>query len=110
MTKDYYKVWQVLKSVTVITKWDRKLLQSVAGITNVTENYYKVWQILQSVTVNTKWDRTLVKCVTENFYKVWQVLQIVTRNYYSVTYITTTIANCKMRRNRELALNWYLIT
>ena len=71
MTKNYYKVWPVLQSVTVIKKCDRKLLQSVAGITKwgkyykvwqqvITEldSYYREWHILPSVAVITKWDVT----------------------------------------------------
>ena len=45
MTKGnrYYAVWQLLQSVTGITKCERKLLQSVTGITKC-EN-----KLLQSV-------------------------------------------------------------
>ena len=95
MTKNYYKVWQELKSVTVITKWDRKLLQSVTGITkcnrkllqSVTDitkcdGYYKVGQniskicdrkLLQSVTGITNCDNKLLQCYI--YHKVWQLLQ-----------------------------------
>ena len=90
------KVWQVLQSLTVITKCDRNLLQSITGVTkwnrkllqrmtgitsyekkllqSVTRSYYKVWQVLQSVTVIAKWDVTA--CVVEvlTMYR-WQKLQ-----------------------------------
>ena len=51
VTDCYYKVCQVLQSVT-------DLLQSVPGITKCDKPYYKVCQVLQSVTVITKWDVT----------------------------------------------------
>ena len=50
MTEVYYKVRQVLQSVTEVYYKVRQVLQSV------TDCYYKVRQVLQSVTVITKWD------------------------------------------------------
>ena len=47
----------------IITKCDKKLLQSVTRITESGRIYYKVWQLLQSV--------------KGGYYKVWQVLQSV---------------------------------
>ena len=41
VANDYYKVWQLLQSVTGITKYDKTLLQNVSRITKC-ENYYKV--------------------------------------------------------------------
>ena len=61
--KKYYKVWQVLQSVTVVTKCDRKLLQS-ATISTKCDRHYKVWQVLQSV--------------IRSYYRVWHVLESVT--------------------------------
>ena len=61
-TKTYCKVSHVLKSVKVIRKSDRKLLQSGTDTTEC-DRYYKVWQkiitrykkkFLQSVTIITK--------------------------------------------------------
>ena len=40
---------------------DKKLFQSVAGITKGDRIYCEVWQVLQSV--------------TRDYYKVWQLLQ-----------------------------------
>ena len=50
----YYKVLQI----NLITKCDRRLLQSASGIAKCDRLYYKVRQVLQSVTVFTKWDVT----------------------------------------------------
>ena len=50
-------IW-VLVNLIIVTKCDKKLLQSVS------ESYYKVWQLLQSVTVITKCDR---------YYKMWVI-------------------------------------
>ena len=47
--KSYYNVRQVLSSL------EKKVLQNVTGITNVTRSYYKVWQIPIMINV-TKWD------------------------------------------------------
>ena len=56
-------MWQVLQSVTGITKCDSyykvwQALQSVTGITKC-DSYYKVRQVLQSVMIITKCVRTL---------------------------------------------------
>ena len=42
--------------LTIITTNDKKLLQSVTGITKWDSLYYKVWQVLKSVTTVTKRD------------------------------------------------------
>ena len=52
MTKNYYKVGQVLQSVKVVTMCDRMLLQSVAGITKCDR------KLLKRATSITKWDVT----------------------------------------------------
>ena len=52
MTDFYYKLRQVLQSVTDCYYKVRQVLQSVTGC------YYKVGQVLQSVTVITKLDVT----------------------------------------------------
>ena len=51
--KCYYKVRQVLQSVTI-------LLQSATGITKCDKCYYKVRQVLQSATIITECDSTYV--------------------------------------------------
>ena len=71
VTEVYYKVHQVLQSVSGITKWVRhyKVSQALQSVTDcyykmhqvwqsVTDCYYKVHQVLQIVTVITKWDVT----------------------------------------------------
>ena len=55
-------MWQLLQSLTGITKCDKKVLQSATGITKCDK------KLLQSVTCITKCD---------NYYKVWQLLQSV---------------------------------
>ena len=55
MTRNYYKVLQLLQIVTVIAKCDRKLSQSVADVTKCDK------KLLKSVTGITKCD---------NYYKV----------------------------------------
>ena len=62
MTRNYYKVWQVSQSVRVITKCDRKLLQSVTG-TNVTGITMFDRKLLQNVKGFTKCDKKLLKSV-----------------------------------------------
>ena len=47
-----------------ITKCDKRLLQSVTGITKWEKIYYRVLQELQSVTVITKWD--VIGCIWIN--------------------------------------------
>ena len=63
--KIYHKVWQAIRGSftnfkTVITTCDKKILQSVAGITMCDRSYYNVWQLLRSVKTITKWDATYV--------------------------------------------------
>ena len=53
-SKIYYKVWQILQSVTGCYYKLRQVLQSVTGC------YYRVRQVLKNGTVITKWDVTLV--------------------------------------------------
>ena len=65
------KVWQVLQSVTVITKCDRNLLQSVTGVT--------------------KWNRKLLQRMTGITSYEKKLLQ-------SVTSITKCDSYCKVRR------------
>ena len=65
--KKYYEMWQLLQSVTVTTKFNRKLLQSVTGITKFDR------KLLQGVTVLQVWQEVIAK--GDRYYKVWQLLQ-----------------------------------
>ena len=58
VTQVYYKVHQVLQSVSGITNSGRMLLQSALSVRRVADFYYKASRILQSVTVTTRSDIT----------------------------------------------------
>ena len=92
VTKAYYKVCQVLKSMSGITKCERSLLQSVTGITKCERS------LLQSVTGITKCKRSLLQSVSgitkceRSLLQTYQVVRSVTGCCY------------KVRNNGELGL------
>ena len=76
----------LLQSVTGITKCDKIYYKVWQVLQSVTEIYYKVWQVLQSVTIITKCDSTRIKkSYRDKSWYVWtlrQVCSINTRQYF----------------------------
>lgn len=91
--------WRLVKSV-IFTKGDKKILESVTGITKFVW-YYKVWQkvikLLQSIGSITNKVQQVLQSLAKNYCKVWQALQSVKKQ--SVTDIIKCDNYYKFRRN-----------
>ena len=78
--------WGLVKSV-IFTKGDKKILESVTGITKFVR-YYKVRQkiikLLQSIGSITNKVQQVLQSLAKSYCKVWQALQSVKKHYYRV--------------------------
>ena len=96
--KNCYKVRQVLQGVIVITKCDRKLLQSgtrnakfgrkwvqsETAISKCDMNYYSVWQVFQRATIITKWD--LRRALTSTFIAIGFLQNMAVEDWPTTTF------------------------